>query len=387
MTRIEAPWLDTPGAVTVLRLLSDAGHRGYFVGGCVRNTLLCAPVADIDIATDATPQQVGELAVSAGIRCVPTGIDHGTVTLVANGTPFEITTFRRDIATDGRRATVAFGTDIAEDAARRDFTMNALYADADGMVHDPLGGLPDLMARHVRFIGDPAARIAEDYLRILRFFRFHAVYGDPAGGIDAEGLAACAGGLDGLRHVSAERIGAEMRKLLAAPDPAPALAAMRSCGALLRILPGAGTGLLPVLVHVEQAADLVPDAIRRLAALGGEDAPDTLRLTRAEAARLGRLRAGMEGDAAAAALGYRLGAAEALDVLALRAAASERELTHDEIDEARFGARQSLPVAAADLMPALAGPALGARLDDLERRWIASGFTLGRAALLDDRTP
>ena len=382
MTRITAPFLSHPGTVAVMEMLAAAGYQALFVGGCVRNALLDAPVTDIDIATDARPEDVMALAEAAGLRAVPTGIAHGTVTLVAHDLPHEVTTFRRDVETDGRRATVAFARDVAEDAARRDFTMNALYARADGSVVDPLGGLPDLVARRVRFIGDPDARIAEDYLRILRFFRFHATYADPSEGIDAEGLAACSHGLDGLVHVSPERIGAEMRKLLSAPDPAPAVAAMRACGVLTHLLPGAGTGLLTVLIHVEEVADLLPDWLRRLAALGGEDVAAALRLSRAEADRLDLLRDGLDGAVPPGELGYRHGASVALDILALRAASFEREVPAADLDAARFGAAQSLPVRAADLMPALAGPALGDALRRLEAEWIASGFALGRDDLL-----
>ena len=200
-------------------MLEQDGAQALFVGGCVRNTLLGAPVADIDIATDALPERVMDLSAKAGLKAVPTGIDHGTVTVVSEGVPHEITTFRRDVETDGRRAVVVFSKDVAEDAARRDFTMNALYATPDGEIVDPLNGLPDLEARRVRFIGTASHRIQEDHLRSLRFFRFHAWYGDPAGGMDAEALAAIAENLEGLSVLSRERIGAEMLKLLSAQIP------------------------------------------------------------------------------------------------------------------------------------------------------------------------
>jgi poly(A) polymerase len=382
--KIDAHWLHTPAARAVLATLTAQGHQALYVGGCVRNALIGAAPTDIDIATDATPDRVTALCDAAGLRTIPTGIAHGTVTVVTEGDHVEVTTFRRDIDTDGRHATVAFSTDIAQDAARRDFTMNALYADAAGTVIDPLDGLPDLLARHVRFIGDPHARIAEDYLRILRFFRFHAWYADPAHGIDAEGLAACADHLDGLEHLSAERIQHEMRKLLSAPDPAPAAAAMAACGALLRILPGAGTHLLAVLVHVEQAAALTPDLLRRLAALGGEDPAPILKLSRADAARLSRLRDAMYDDTPPHELAYRLGATDTLDILALRAALGTREIDPDLAAQTRADAAQRFPVTAADLMPALQGPALGERLKQLENRWLASRFTLTKADLLKE---
>lgn len=380
--KITAPWLFPPVARAAMRALRDGGHQAWLVGGCVRNALIGASPTDIDIATDATPERVTALCETAGLRVVPTGIDHGTVTVVADGDHVEVTTFRRDVETFGRHATVAFSTDMADDARRRDFTINALYANAHGDVVDPLNGLPDLQARHVRFIGDPHARIAEDYLRILRFFRFHAWYADPAQGIDAEGLAACADHLDGLETLSAERIQHEFRKLLAAPDPAPATAAMAACGALLRLLPGAGSNLLPVLVHVEEAASLPPDWLRRLAALGGEDPSPRLKLSRADTARLQRLRDGMENDMPTHELGYRLGATDALDILALRAALGTREIDPVQAQQVLSAAYATFPVKAADLMPDLQGPALGDRLKTLENHWIASGFSLTKAELL-----
>jgi poly(A) polymerase len=238
---IVAPWLSAPATQAVCRALTAAGHQALLVGGCVRNALIGRPVADIDIATDAVPEAVMALARAAGLHAVPTGIEHGTVTVVAEHRPFEVTTFRRDVETFGRRAVVAYTREIAEDAARRDFTMNALYARPDGTVVDPLGGLPDLQARRVRFVGDARSRIAEDFLRILRFFRIHAWYGDPDGGLDPEGLAACAAHQDGLARLSRERVGAEIAKLLAAADPAPAVAAMAATGILARVLPRSGT--------------------------------------------------------------------------------------------------------------------------------------------------
>ncbi|MFT3690039.1 CCA tRNA nucleotidyltransferase [Paenirhodobacter sp.] len=374
--KLNAPWLHSAPVQRVLAMLTDAGHQGLLVGGCVRNTALGAPVSDIDIGTDALPDQVIALAAAAGLRSVPTGIDHGTVTVIAAGAPHEITTFRRDVDTDGRHATVAFSTRITEDAARRDFTINALYARADGTVLDPLGeGLADLGRRCVRFVGDPERRIREDYLRILRFFRFTAWYGDPAQGMEPEGLAACAALTEGIDRLSRERIGHEMRKLLTAPDPAPAVAAMQATGILSRVLPGADARALAPLVHLETGAD----PLRRLAVLGGEDAAKGLRLSKSEARRLERLRAGALSGDPPEVLGYRLGA-EAADAALIRAALlGEAPPAPDRI---AFGAAQRLPVAAADLMPALSGPALGARLREIEARWIASGFRLTRAELL-----
>lgn len=378
--KITDEWIRDEGVQTVLHLLTNAGHQGLLVGGCVRNALIGAPVADIDIATDAVAEQVVELAQAAGLKVVPTGIDHGTVTIVVNGAPHEVTTFRRDVATDGRRATVVYATDIKDDAGRRDFTMNALYADATGRIVDPLNGLPDLQARRVRFVGDAGARIREDYLRILRFFRFHAWYGDAAEGMDADALAACAANSAGIDTLSRERIGHEMRRLLAAPDPAPAVAAMRATGVLARILPGADDKPLAPLIHLE--APYAPAWLRRLAALGGAGHADALRLSRDEANRLGILHEGIGGQAGAAELSYRHGADVARDIIFLRAAIFEVPLPPGWEEAVALGAAAEFPLRAADLMPALTGPQLGARLKELEARWIASGFELSREQLL-----
>lgn len=382
--RIEADWLHDPAVQVVMTVLKDGGHGAWFVGGCVRNAVLGAGASDVDITTDALPGRVMALAEDARLRAVPTGVAHGTVTIVADSRPFEITTLRRDVETHGRHATVAFGTSLAEDAARRDFTMNALYATVEGEVLDPLGeGLADLCARRLRFIGDPRARIREDYLRILRFFRFHAWYADPEGGIDAEGLAACAEGVDGLDRLSRERVGAEMRKLLAAPDPAPAVGAMSASGVLLRVLPGAGVQTLAVLVHVETAAGLEPDWLCRLAALGGADAAGALRLSRAEERRLERLRDAMERGWGPEESGYRLGEADASCALALRAALAGREIEPGVLDRMRQGAARVFPLRAADLPGHIAGKAIGETLIHLESLWIADGFAKDRAGLLE----
>lgn len=382
MTRIDAPWITAPTSRRVVSALTDAGHGAWFVGGCVRNALLDAPVADIDIATDAPPDRVADLAGAAGLHVVPTGIDHGTVTVIADGVAFEVTTFRRDIDTDGRRATVAFGTDLSEDAHRRDFTMNALYATPEGEIVDPVGGLPDLRARRLRFIGRPVDRIHEDYLRILRFFRFHAWYADTAQGFDPEALAAIADTLDGLDRLSRERVGTEMLKLLAAPDPAPEVAVMDRLGVLPRALRGADATALAPLIHFEDDAGLAPDGIRRLATLGGDDPAEALRLSKADDRRRATIRdAALDGMGAAEAA-WRHGAATARDIVALRAAFTGTPPRPDVGAAIARGAAARFPIRAADLMPALAGPALGAELARLESAWIASDFALDREALL-----
>ena len=373
--QISGDWLTNPATQAVCAALTGAGAQALFVGGCVRNALLGLPVADIDIATDAPPDRVITLCNAAGLRVVPTGIEHGTVTVLSGDIAHEVTTFRRDVTTDGRRATVAFATDITTDAARRDFTMNALYARPNGTVVDPLGGLPDLLARRVIFVGDATARIREDYLRILRFFRFFAHYGNPDHGLDPNALSAIASNLDGLAKVSAERIGHEMRKLLSAPNPAPALAAMQHTGALHAVLPGADARAIPVLVHLETTA---PDALRRLLVLGADTTP--LRLTRAEQRDLHAMQTHLSAPPAVAA--YHLGAARAQDCALAFAALMGQSPPPDLAAQIATGAKARFPITAADLMPALSGPALGARLHALEQAWIASNFTLTRNQLL-----
>ncbi len=384
MTRIAGAWLEDERARGVLTLLTGAGHVAHFVGGCVRNALLGAPVGDIDIATNARPERVMALAEAAGMRAVGTGIAHGTVTLVNQGLACEVTTWRRDVTTDGRRAVVAYSDDLAEDARRRDFTMNALYSDAEGRVLDPLGtGLEDLRARRVRFIEDATTRIREDYLRILRFFRFHAWYGDQAAGPDPDALAAIASLTAGLEALSCERVGHEMLRLLAAPDPAPAVASMVQTGVLARVLPGADAHALPVLVHLERENDIAPEAIRRLAGLGRiEGVAALLRLSRRQARRLEEMLQGAESADSPEVLAWRHGTDMARDILLLRAALLAQPLPEGWRAALAYGAKQRFPVRAADLA-SLQGAELGARLRELEARWVESGFTLTREDLLE----
>ena len=381
-TRLNAEWVFAPDTQAVCRALTDGGAQALFVGGCVRNTLLEVPVRDIDISTDAVPERVIELVEAAGLKAVPTGIAHGTVTVVAGHEGYEVTTFRRDVATDGRRAVVAFSTEVAEDAARRDFTMNALYARPDGTVLDPLGGLPDLKARRVRFIGDALDRLHEDYLRALRYFRFHAWYGDPEAGMDPEALAAIGASLDGLDKISRERVGHEMHRFLEAKDPAPSVAAMRQCGALAALLPGADDRAMALLVHLEGEAGVKPDAARRLAVLGGGDVAESLRLPKAEIRRIDRLRTAAEEIQSAAEMGYRL-KDDAVDGWILRCALTE---THwQDTGEIERGRNATFPIKARDLMPEFKGAALGDVLERLENLWIASGFTLTKDELFAQR--
>jgi poly(A) polymerase len=393
----DAPWLSSGPAARVLTLLNGNGEEARVVGGAVRNALLHVPIGDIDIATTALPAEVIRRAKAAGIKSVPTGIEHGTVTLVVDSHPFEITTLREDTETFGRKAKVAFGRDWVVDAQRRDFTINGLSVDAAGLVHDHVAGLADIAAKRVRFIGDPDQRIAEDYLRILRFFRIHAAFG--AGEPDRAGYLACIRGRAGLASLSAERLRMEMVKLVIADGAAGAIRAMSDGGLLLPIFGGvAYTGPFAAMVAAERALGLKPDPVRRLGALAvavTEDArrvATRLRLSNAETKALDSMGhrwwrlAGMD-EATARRRLYRLGADRYRDRLMLawaRAGENSRPTPWREL--ARLPESWSapkFPLKAADFVARgiAEGPALGQVLALAEDAWLAANFPLDETAL------
>lgn len=394
------PWLRERPLASLLAALNRDGEEARVVGGAVRNALLKLPHGDIDIATTALPQEVMRRAEAAGFKGVPTGFDHGTVTVVIAGQPFEVTTLREDVETFGRHATVKFGRDWKRDAERRDFTMNALTLSADGTVHDHVGGLADLEKRHVRFIGDAATRIAEDYLRILRFFRFHAYYGE--GHPDPAGLHAAIVARDGLAQLSRERVRMELMKLMLAPRVVPALTVMAEAGLIGMVLGGVPyLASFANMAKVEAACELPPDATRRLGALGtwiGEDAErlwQRLRLSNAEHARLAAMTEAwwritpQIGEAKARALIYDIGAEHFGDRVLLawsRADASAHDAAWRALalTPQRWSA-PTFPLRAADFIARgiEKGPSLGAALARAEQAWIAAGFPLERKALND----
>jgi tRNA nucleotidyltransferase/poly(A) polymerase len=394
----DAAWLKRPETARVFAALGGTGVETRAVGGAVRNTLLGLPVTEIDLATTARPEQVMALARKANLKAVPTGIEHGTVTVIAEGVPFEVTTLRRDVETFGRHATIAFTEDWAEDARRRDFTLNALYASSDGTVFDPLGGYQDLAAGRVRFIGEAAARIKEDYLRILRFFRFNAYYGK--GPLDQEGLEAAVRLRAGLDTLSAERIAAELKRLLVAPQAMRAIAALFDYGLLPGLLGGVPRlARLEALIAIEESLTLAPDATVRLAALAvfvAEDAERLaarLRLSNAEQAVLALGAAepvggGLPDEDATMRTLYRLGR-EAFAARMLIAWADSGASPDDARWRAAFTLPErwqapSFPLRGADIVPLgdVEGPEIGAILRRLEADWIAGGFALSREELL-----
>ncbi len=375
-------WLSDAGVKAVCTAVSAEGTPVYMVGGCVRDAILGINGSDVDMATPATPQEVCRLAEAAGLKVVPTGLDHGTVTVVAGGTGFEVTTFRKDVATDGRRAVVAFSKDILDDARRRDFTLNALYATQDGQIVDPLGGLQDCLARRIRFIESAEQRIREDYLRILRFFRFHAWYANPSDGFDPDALAAIAANTDGLARLSAERVGQEICRLLAAPEPTRALASMRQTGVLPVLLPGSDTTLVGPVVHLEAELGFEPDWRLRLAALGGDAVPDRLRLRNRDAKTLARLAEVMRDMMPEPEVAYRHGFQMAAHTLIMRAALAQKSVDRTALTALKKASDAQLPVSAKDFMQRFTGKALGAHLKSVEKQWIASGFRLTREELM-----
>jgi len=396
--RLEAAWLREAPLSDLLAALDRAGEEARVVGGAVRNTLVGDPPGDIDIATTALPREVMRRVEAAGFKAVPTGIEHGTVTVVAAGRPFEITTLREDVETFGRHAKVAFGRDWKRDAERRDFTINALSASRTGTLYDYVGGLADIAVRRVRFIGDPARRIAEDYLRILRFFRFHAAFGE--GMPDPQGLAACIAARAGLERLSRERVRMELLKLLVARHPLGAIEVMTECGLLDQVL-----GAVPLLasfakmIEIEAVLSMPADPIQRLGALGVwvvEDADrlrQRLRMANVEYERLASMADGWwraspaRGEQWARVLLYWLGREHYIERVLLAWARSP-QFAADTSWRALATLPErwlapSFPLRAADFIGrgVPKGRKVGAALAAAEKAWVAAGFPLDSTAL------
>jgi poly(A) polymerase len=391
------PWMSAPETRTVMAALGEA----RFVGGAVRNAILGQPVSDIDIAVPLLPYEAQARLEAAGVRTVPTGIDHGTITAIAGGKSFEVTSLRRDIQTDGRHAVIAYTGDWALDAARRDFTINALYAAPDGALFDYATGMEDLIAGRVRFMGEPAIRIAEDYLRVLRLFRFHAWYGK--GDIDAEALHAASAAKEQLRRLSGERITKELLRLLEAPAPAPVLRVMAATGILSELLPGAVQ--LPRLEHlteIERDNFFIPDPVLRLAALLAADsvaaAAGRLRLSNAARARLeAALAQAPSGERIVSYLSvrevrkllYRIGAAAFRDRVLLKWAASPQAAAASQwrmlLAMAEAWQRPRFPLSGREVMLAGVpeGPEVGRVLAEVEDWWVDCDFPMDELAIAE----
>ncbi len=376
-----AKWRRRRGIKRLLKALGADDGLTRLVGGAVRDELLGLPSTDIDLATRLRPEEVVKRLEAAGIKAVPTGIAHGTVTAVSDGQPVEVTSLRRDVSTDGRRATVAFTDDWQEDAGRRDFTLNALSADpVSGEIFDYFGGLEDLRARRVRFIGDPEARIAEDHLRILRFFRFHARFG--SGEPDAPALKACATRANDLMALSRERIADELLKLLGLADPAPTVAVMLEHGILKPVLPEIEVPALPQLASLmaaERAANIDADALRRLAALLppapllAEKIAVRLKLSNKARKRLA-CAASRDLDTNPRVLAYRVGIECAVDRLLLAGdAAAAAGLAGWNVPRLPIGGGMLIARGITE------GPEVARTLKRIEDRWVEAGFPIGEA--------
>lgn len=378
-------WWDSQGIHKIFDEFRNAGHQIFAVGGCVRNDQLGVPVKDVDFATSAKPGQIMELAAGRAWKTVPTGIRFGSVLTVVEGSPFEITTFRRDVRTDGRHAVVEYGRSLEEDALRRDFTMNALYACFDRRIIDPLKGNEDLRSRRIRFIGDPAERIREDRLRMLRYFRMHACYAAERSPFDESALEAVAAFASEVRSLSRERIGREFISLLEADDPSLCLEKMESAGLLGHMLLGNWrVRAASALAELERKHSVKASALARLAVLRGGDSARQLRLSRADDRKLARIGKWAGTEESAASLAHRLGKDEAVDVLLARAAIANFPLEAGFKETAEAAAKAEFPVSAKDLEPTFEGPRLGRELERLRKLWIESGFALGGEALLDE---
>jgi poly(A) polymerase len=392
-----AAWLKDGAVARLLSVLDRDGEQARVVGGAVRNALLDIPVGEIDVATTAVPEEVVRRVEAAGWKAVPTGIEHGTITVVIDGRPFEVTTLREDVETFGRKARVVFGRDWQSDARRRDFTINALSTSTGSLIHDYVGGLADIAARRVRFIGEPKQRIAEDYLRILRFFRFHAYFGD--GPPDEAGLHACIGARDGLQMLSRERVRMELLKLLVAPRATPTLVVMAESGLLELVLGGVPyLASFENMTKVEAATGTPPEALRRLGALSVWVAEDSarlserLRLANAESERLTALERWWRitpaaGDRAARALLHELGPQAFTDRVLIAWARSEAGAAdgfwHDLATLPRRWTAPVFPLKAADFARrgVAAGPALGAAMRAAKEAWIGADFPNDQATI------
>ena len=393
LQRLPQPWMSEGPAATVMRALTAEGEAARFVGGCVRDALVGRPIRDVDIATPLSPQRVTELLKKAGLKAVPTGIEHGTITAVAEGKGVEVTTLRLDLETDGRRAKVAFTDDWQADAARRDLTINALSADATGKVYDYFGGLADLASGRVRFVGDPAQRIKEDYLRLLRFFRFHADYA--VGDFDAAAVAAAKRLAPELKTLSGERLRQETLRLLTARRGPEVWGEILSLGIVQHYLPWSTTlDRLRSVAELEHRLGLPPDAIRRLAALTmtgcGQQVAEKLKLSRAEGERIVALDLPRAPFNAATAESvrreiYKWGNAGALDRLLLDWPPDDDGAKgRATLDLIHAWQRPRFPLKGADIVKlgVPQGPRVGEVLAKIEDWWIAADFRPDRAACL-----
>ena len=382
--RIDAPWLHSPMTSLLFDLFNHHKHKLYFVGGCVRDAILGFESHDIDFATSAKPHEMFNIAKSTSINVLPTGIEFGTVTFKMGESSFQVTTFRSDIKADGRYPVVEFTRDLEVDAQRRDFTINSLYCDYDGIVFDPNGGIVDLENRYVRFIGDPAQRIREDTLRVLRFFRFNTYLGTIFENYDQSAWEAISAfNAVELEHLSGYRIKNEFFRILASRKPSIGLDAMGKLGLLNHLLPGIDIEYIARMESCEEHIGLPPDTMRRLACLNGTSICDILPLTREEGSFIKQVELDSKHRKPVEAIAYSSGVNTAITVALLHSIRANKLPSRNLLDRVAKASKQVFPVNPADLLKDFSGSEISGILEILEQKWLDSGFELTREDLLD----
>ena len=378
----ETKWLRNPSAQKLSKLYKNFGYQVLFVGGCVRNTILKMPVTDIDLATDAQPEEIIKIAKENNIRFVPTGLAHGTITLMIDNKNYQITTFRTDFDHDGRYAKVEFTESLLLDASRRDLTINALYCNHVGEVIDPLNGLDDIKKQKIKFIGNPNERIKEDNLRILRFFRFQAIYGNKNLEIDSIALEACHNHKSKLAALSKERITSELRKILSAPNPLEVIIKMNETGVLNELFQKVSIDSLEAYLKTEEKFKININWLGRLLSLQVTQEEESLKLTRCEFKFLKQTKSAIENQIHVLEFSYYNGVENGKIYSILQNFRHNIILSKNLLNQINSLATKKFPITAKDLMPEISGKKLGEALRSLEDRWIKSNFTLSKKDLL-----
>ena len=378
----ETKWLRNPSAQKLSKLYKSFGYQVLFVGGCVRNTILKMPVTDIDLATDAQPEEIIKIAKENNIRFVPTGLAHGTITLIIDNKNYQITTFRTDFDHDGRYAKVEFTESLLLDASRRDLTINALYCNHVGEVIDPLNGLDDIKKQKIKFIGNPNERIKEDNLRILRFFRFQAIYGNNNLEIDSIALEACHNHKSKLAALSKERITSELRKILSAPNPLEVIIKMNETGVLNELFQNVSIDSLEAYLKTEEKFKININWLGRLLSLQVTQEEESLKLTRCEFKFLKQTKSAIENQIHVLEFSYYNGVENGKIYSILQNFRHNIILSKNLLNQINSLATKKFPITAKDLMPEIRGKKLGEALRSLEDRWIKSNFTLSKKDLL-----
>ena len=376
-------WVKDPDTKKITKMFIDKGHKIYFVGGCVRDSILGNPVTDIDMSTTALPDQITQIAKANSLRAIPTGIKYGTITIISNCKPYQITTFRKDATTDGRHAEVLYSNDMITDATRRDFTINALYADADGNVIDPLKGINDLYSRIIKFIFNPKKRIIEDNLRILRFFRFHAWYGDPDKSLDPASLNACTYYKSKVATLSNERMGAEMKKIMSAPNPISSLEAMAMAVVLELVMPKASTSQLSSLLKLENKIQRGIHWTTRAAIMTSTDLKNIWKISKVDYKKLWNLQKLKVGKDKVSKISYLYGEEFSWQYAILKYVSLNKDIPKNICTEIKRGTNALFPIKSCELINDFKGPELGKRIKDLQHAWVNSDFSLTREELLN----